>query len=1045
MITNVSQSNVYDEEGNLISQIVTEEGKKVATTENSYDDQENMTNTSSNSGIVESEAEIQYDQMGRTIRTEENGVVTIIEYDFLGRDVKTTIQEPGKTDIVETRTYDANGSLTSESSSVGTTVQYTYDNRNRLIKTTTTGEGIPTNVMENTYGYETNLMVHDGINGYTEEIVYKEETKDTAGTVTNITYTDALGQTVKEVSGTVFTDYIYDAAGNSVITYEGNTVNDEFMLYATLYDEEGRAFAEFMNPGISNQKYCIDADTVETYSEYDINDNLSKETDALGNSTTYTYDEDGELVTVDIADDGVTDLTVSHTLMDDAGEITRVKDANGNVKEELFDASGLTEQTKDINGSHEGNESLITNYQYDSLGRVLKEIYNDNSYITYHYEGNSDRVLEKIEYLPDNTMESYTLYTYDMQSRLTGIIHKEGDVTVSEYGYTYNLNGNIISETVSYASENEKTTNYEYDAEGRMVKVTYPEDSGIGILTYEYDAFGNLLTIKRNNALIQENTYDAFSRSLTEKKYDQPGGSSYILKSYVYDELGRITELKYTEDGDAEQVLESYAYIYDKNDNIVSETRIANTPGEESQIHETRDYIYDSYARLIQSTITDHTAEDAQTVTTYEYDAVGNRIKQVEAGVETDYEYNGLNQLKKVETADTEIVYKYDARGNQVLEENTTTGETTATAYNVAGEMVSLEKKTGDITTFTQTNIYNQDGSRIARTQGDSTREYYYNNGVIAYTEDNNNLSFSNIQDDIGDVVGTCKDNTYYNYLTNVQGSAMSVLGQNGEAAAVYSYSDFGETEEVVADSIGNEICYTGAIYDKDTGLYYMNARYYDAKNGRFISQDSYRGEIEDAGTWHLYAYCANDPVNSVDPSGHKYKPAEAAKYGREWAYKYNSKYGVYEGADCTNFVSQCVVAGGKSMDKPKDISKKKDIYRTIKYWYSVHISSTDKNGKKKNVWKTTSSWVNVDSFHKYWKNHGAKFIVKSSFKAIKKEFKIGDIVQLKAKGKGWYHSVIISKYDNGYKYAGHNSARKTEPVKTLEGSNSKWRIIRIQ
>ena len=69
---------MYDEEGNLISQIVTEEGKKVATTENSYDDQENMTNTSSNSGIVESEAEIQYDQMGRTIRTEENGVVTII-------------------------------------------------------------------------------------------------------------------------------------------------------------------------------------------------------------------------------------------------------------------------------------------------------------------------------------------------------------------------------------------------------------------------------------------------------------------------------------------------------------------------------------------------------------------------------------------------------------------------------------------------------------------------------------------------------------------------------------------------------------------------------------------------------------------------------------------------------------------------------------------------------------------------------------------------------------------------------------------------------
>ena len=67
----------------------------------------------------------------------------------------------------------------------------------------------------------------------------------------------------------------------------------------------------------------------------------------------------------------------------------------------------------------------------------------------------------------------------------------------------------------------------------------------------------------------------------------------------------------------------------------------------------------------------------------------------------------------------------------------------------------------------------------------------------------------------------------------------MSITGENRQAAAVYTYNDFGETEEVVADSIGNEICYTGAIYDKDTGLYYMNARYYDAVTGRFISKDS--------------------------------------------------------------------------------------------------------------------------------------------------------------------------------------------------------------
>jgi len=51
--------------------------------------------------------------------------------------------------------------------------------------------------------------------------------------------------------------------------------------------------------------------------------------------------------------------------------------------------------------------------------------------------------------------------------------------------------------------------------------------------------------------------------------------------------------------------------------------------------------------------------------------------------------------------------------------------------------------------------------------------------------------------------------------------------------------------------------------------LYYLNARYYDPKNGRFITRDTYRGEINEPSSLHLYAYCANDPINYVDPSGH--------------------------------------------------------------------------------------------------------------------------------------------------------------------------------
>ena len=51
-----------------------------------------------------------------------------------------------------------------------------------------------------------------------------------------------------------------------------------------------------------------------------------------------------------------------------------------------------------------------------------------------------------------------------------------------------------------------------------------------------------------------------------------------------------------------------------------------------------------------------------------------------------------------------------------------------------------------------------------------------------------------------------------------------------------------------------------------------MNARYYNPETGRFISQDSYRGEETDYGTWNLYAYCANNPIKYVDSSGHFFK-----------------------------------------------------------------------------------------------------------------------------------------------------------------------------
>ncbi len=104
-----------------------------------------------------------------------------------------------------------------------------------------------------------------------------------------------------------------------------------------------------------------------------------------------------------------------------------------------------------------------------------------------------------------------------------------------------------------------------------------------------------------------------------------------------------------------------------------------------------------------------------------------------------------------------------------------------------------------------------------------------------------------------------------------MRGSTVNVIDNSGNTVLSYWYDDFGQVSEYreSGNSLINEVQYTGAIYDELTGLLYLNARFYDPATGRFISQDTYRGERDDTGTWHLYAYCANDPVNYVDPSGH--------------------------------------------------------------------------------------------------------------------------------------------------------------------------------
>lgn len=102
----------------------------------------------------------------------------------------------------------------------------------------------------------------------------------------------------------------------------------------------------------------------------------------------------------------------------------------------------------------------------------------------------------------------------------------------------------------------------------------------------------------------------------------------------------------------------------------------------------------------------------------------------------------------------------------------------------------------------------------------------------------------------------------------------MAIYNREENRVGEYAYDAWGNCTVTYSGdyniAYSNPILYRGYYYDRSTGLYYLNARYYNPQWRRFISPDSTDYlDHESVNGLNLYAYCNNDPVNYADPSGH--------------------------------------------------------------------------------------------------------------------------------------------------------------------------------
>lgn len=116
-----------------------------------------------------------------------------------------------------------------------------------------------------------------------------------------------------------------------------------------------------------------------------------------------------------------------------------------------------------------------------------------------------------------------------------------------------------------------------------------------------------------------------------------------------------------------------------------------------------------------------------------------------------------------------------------------------------------------------------------------------------------------------------------YYYFVSAQGDVSAILDSGGKIAASYDYDAWGNctvynsSDAAIGDL--NPLRYRGYYYDAETGFYYLQSRYYDFANCRFINADTFA--TTDANGFlsaNMFAYCENNPIMRTDETGNDWQ-----------------------------------------------------------------------------------------------------------------------------------------------------------------------------
>lgn len=715
------------------------------------------------------------------------------------------------------------------------------------------------------YSIQAKHFQKEGITIQKEEITYQYNPKELLAEEihqTNITVYDVNGLVKNNEFDKLCVNYFYNKQ-NKIIKKIDSTGNAEEFVY----NEKG---------------FCIQKKTYhqampsEVYleeQEYDDGGQVVSSANELGYKTTNQY-LNQSLISTTTPNGHI--LYMHHS--DQAASISTDIDGESNHNTVRYEKGRII--------SYQSAE-MEYRYTYDSFGRE-KELYiNDNLYCSFSYNEEADKhyyktiyadqsgykkvcdVFDKvlsIEKIIDGQTYPYVVYEYDEKDLLIKEYHYlDSKVETIEYVYIDHILVGLktkdyikrieeelhSSNTIYEMNDTEYQHQLNYDLKDKITSYRYFVNGQCSLEEqYSYDLL-NRLKESSNPVITNKFTYLSKNGRTTnlvasnQKKignmhqrnqyiYDQEGNivtkiENHQITKYSYDQLNRLIR------EDNEGLNETILYAYDTNGNIVHKEKCEYSTSNDLVKKEDIAYNY---------------KEDNDYLTSYQgkeirYDRIGNPIiykgnqlkwnqKELKKYKDIEFTYN-INHIRtKKKALDKEIEYVLD--GSKIIKEK-------RTYYTTRVESILEE------------------GSRI-ETYEEEIEYIYSKQGIIGF-----------------DYIKAGNKKRYY-YNKNILGDILEIYNEEGKLVGKYQYDGYGNQKiEKDIDSIAsiNPIRYRGYYYDIETGLYYLNSRYYDAEVSRFINMDSIEYmNPEVINGLNLYAYCMNNPVMGYDPNG-------AFDWGKFW------------------------------------------------------------------------------------------------------------------------------------------------------------------